>query len=167
MASYTQESTSPGEDSEVPITRLYREVVDGHDDVTDRAGPAKDSRAMDLLNAVNETVFEDNPVDFNRSVVRNELDTILLVLIALGDTETHGRGLIQTIDDLMGMEFSPGSVYPELHTFEEEGTVRKQELVRSKEYQVADDTAVRDRIEEARNQHLVLGAFFARVLDEL
>ena len=64
------------------------------------------------------------------------------------------------LEAVFGADLSPGVVYPRLHELEEEGLLEVQELVRTKEYRIADGERVRERIEGAMRQHLALAAVF-------
>lgn len=105
--------------------------------------------------------------EFDESVVKQNLDEILLSLIALRCEGTHGKALIEDLANLFGADLSPGTVYPRLHDIENEDVLEMYELVRTKEYAVADETAAKDRIETAMHQHLCLGLFLSAALEEL
>jgi DNA-binding PadR family transcriptional regulator len=88
------------------------------------------------------------------------------MLVALRDSDTHGKGLMEDLETVFDADLSPGTVYPRLHDLDDD-LLRVQELVRTKEYRIDDDEDARDRIEEAMRQHLALGFFFYAARDEL
>jgi DNA-binding PadR family transcriptional regulator len=119
-----------------------------------------------VLTSVTNTLFDD-PFAFDESVVKGNLDEILLMLVALRDSDTHGKGLMEDLETVFDADLSPGTVYPRLHDLDDDDLLRVQELVRTKEYRIDDDEDARDRIEEAMRQHLALGFFFYAARDEL
>jgi len=85
----------------------------------------------------------------------------------LSDGSTHGKGLMGDLSTVFGVRLSPGTVYPKLHDLEEAGILEMHELVRTKEYRIADAEAARDRVEGSLQQHFALGAIFNSALDEI
>lgn len=148
----------------VSVSRLYREMVGGT--AGEDAGSIE-QRSEAVLESVTDSLFEDEAFDFEESVVKANLDEILLLLVAMRDSETHGKGLMEDLETVFDAELSPGTVYPRLHELEEDGSLRVQELVRTKEYRIDDEARCRDRVESAMRQHLALGFFFRAALDEL
>jgi hypothetical protein len=129
--------------------------------VEDPASPAQ------LLDSVSDALFPESRVELDESVVKGNLEAVLLALVATQDRNTHGKGLMETLSTSFGADFSPGTVYPCLHDLEEEGCLETRELVRTKEYAVHDDDLSREHIQAAAQQHLALGAFLKRVSDNL
>ena len=105
--------------------------------------------------------------EFRDQLVKESLDELLVVLVALSDGSTHGKGLMGELADVFGVRLSPGTVYPTLHDLEADGVLEMHELVRTKEYRIADAEAAQDRIEQARKQHFALGTVFNRALEEI
>jgi DNA-binding PadR family transcriptional regulator len=99
--------------------------------------------------------------------VKGDLGEILLTLVAGRSSETNGKRLMEDLSRVFGAELSPGTVYPKLHDFEEEDLLERHELVRTKEYQLDDPEACRERITQEMRQHLVLGLFYYRALEDL
>ncbi|MFC6938733.1 PadR family transcriptional regulator [Salinirubellus sp. GCM10025818] len=147
--------------SSVTVEMLYRELSGENSSVTQPESPEL------LLEAVSDALFPDSAVDLDESVVKGNLDAVLLALVATQDRNTHGKGLMETLSTSFGADFSPGTVYPCLHDLEDEGCLETRELVRTKEYAIHDDEMSQERIEAAAQQHLALGAFLKRVSDNI
>lgn len=148
-------------DGGVTVEMLYRELSGENSIVEEPQSPDV------LLEAVSDALFPDSSVGLDESVVKGNLEAVLLALVATQDRNTHGKGLMETLSTSFGADFSPGTVYPCLHDLEEEGCLETRELVRTKEYAVQDEERSRDHIEAAARQHLALGAFLKRVSDNL
>jgi hypothetical protein len=147
-------------ESSVTVEMLYRELSSGSE-----AGEI--SSPSTLLDDVSNALFPGEEVSLDESVVKGNLDAVLLALVATQDHNTHGKGLMETLATAFGAEFSPGTVYPSLHDLEEEGCLETRELVRTKEYAVDDEELSRERVAAAARQHLLLGAFLQQVAGEL
>ena len=145
----------------VTVEMLYRELSGENSSVSDPESPEL------LLEAVSDALFPDSSVDLDESVVKGNLEAVLLALVATQERNTHGKGLMETLSTSFGADFSPGTVYPCLHELEDEGCLETRELVRTKEYAVHDEDMSRERIEAAAQQHLALGAFLKRVSDNV
>lgn len=115
------------------------------------------SRLQQVLSYALNTLFSDTDFRFSEHVVKQNLDEVLLMLIALREDGTHGKGLMDDLGIHFQSRLSPGTVYPRLHELEERGLLDRQEMVRTKEYLIADDEQVRAHLEHAMAQHLTLG----------
>lgn len=117
-----------------------------------------------------KSVFADLPTTgksgFDEAIVKENLEAVLLVLISIRNG-AHGKRLMGDLSDFFDAQLSPGTVYPRLHDLEAAGILQVHELVRTKEYTIADETGARERIERAMRQHLTLGAVFRASLDHL
>jgi cell division ATPase FtsA len=149
----------------VSVEQLYQELTDVEASGTDDAGPGH--RSEQIVDSVTEQLFPDRSFRFEEELVKNSLDEVLLVLVALRDGETHGKGLMEDLSQLFDARLSPGTVYPRLHELEEADVLEMHELVRTKEYRIDDLQETRDRIESAMTQHLALGFVFYSALEEL
>jgi hypothetical protein len=147
--------------SGVTVEMLYRELSGENSSVSDPESPEL------LLEAVSDALFPNSSVALDESVVKGNLEAVLLALVATQDRNTHGKGLMETLSTSFGADFSPGTVYPCLHDLEDEGCLETRELVRTKEYAVHDEDLARGHIETAAQQHLALGAFLKRVSDNI
>lgn len=146
----------------VSVGRLYQEMVGG----VAETGDAVEQRSETILSSVIESLFDDE-FEFDEETVKANLDEILLMLVALRESQTHGKGLMEDLEQVFGAQLSPGTVYPRLHELEEQGILQVQELVRTKEYRIDDPEMCREQVEGAMRQHLALGFFFKAALDEL
>lgn len=164
MASNAKDISVGGPDDEggISVRRLYREIADAEGSGV-RLAPEQQAEA--IVDSVVATLF-DEPFAFDESMVKGDLDEILVLLVALRDGETHGKGLMEDLATIFDARLSPGTVYPRLHELEAEGTLEMQELVRTKEYRVDDVEALTTRTERAMRQHLALGFFFYTALKE-
>ena len=147
--------------SNVTVDMLYRELSGENSSVTEPESPDL------ILEAVSDALFPDSSVGLDESVVKGNLEAVLLALVATQDRNTHGKGLMETLSTSFGADFSPGTVYPCLHELEDEGCLETRELVRTKEYAIHDEESSQERIEAAAQQHLALGAFLKRVSDSV
>lgn len=152
----------------VSVDRLYRELVGNiEEDATDAEGETTDQRTEQMLTAVLDTLFPDEPFAFEEDLVKGNLDEILILLVAMRETDTHGKGLMEDLSLLFDARLSPGTVYPQLHDLDEDGILEMYELVRTKEYRVDDLELAKERVHAAMRQHLALGFFFFAALAEL
>jgi hypothetical protein len=148
---------------EADISRLYAEVT-GSDPAPGPEGPAQ--AADGLLEDVLDGLLTDDGFSFDEDTVKANLAEILLSLVAHRSAETNGKRLMEDLSRVFDADLSPGTVYPQLHDATEAGLLERHELVRTKEYHVSDEAAVRERIGEQMRQHLVLGLFYYRAVEE-
>jgi hypothetical protein len=160
--------TSLGGDDGVTLGQLYNELRSG-DVISDTDGvrlvPEQHSEAV--LEDVTSTLFGQSGFQFRESVVKENLDEILLLLVAHRSSETNGKSLMSDLAAVFDTRLSPGTLYPQLHELEDEGLLQAQELVRTKEYRIDDEEALAERVTAAAEQHLTLGLFFHAALEEL
>ena len=162
------QETGPTATSDVTVDQLYEELN------SLRAEPpemnvrmAPEQRSELILEHVQQTLFDDSAFAFDESTVKANLEEILLVLIAHRSSNANGKNLMGDLTTIFGTRLSPGTVYPQLHDLEDDGTLRVQELVRTKEYEIDDDDALAERVSAAMEQHLALGLFLRTALAEL
>jgi len=160
--------TSLGSDDGVTLGQLYNELRSG-DVISDTDGvrlvPEQHSEAV--LEDVTSTLFGQSGFQFRESVVKENLEEILLLLVAHRSSETNGKSLMSDLAAVFDTRLSPGTLYPQLHDLEDEGLLQAQELVRTKEYRIDDEDALAERVTAAAEQHLTLGLFFHAALEEL
>lgn len=113
-----------------------------------------------------DAILPTEDVAFSDAIIKENLDDILLVLITLHG-EAHGKELLSDLSQQLGVQLSPGTVYPSLHHLEDEEILSMQTKVRTKEYSINDEEAVRSMIEETMLQHLAFGMFLYAVLPRL
>lgn len=142
------------------LARL-RSEIDGSG-ASDEDGPAQ--VADEQLAAAIDTAYPDTDIWFEEAFVKRNLEEILLALVAGRSVEANGSRLQGDLERLFGADLSPGTVYPELYDIEESGLLERQELVRTKEYSVADRESVREALAAEMEQQLALGLFYRRCL---
>jgi hypothetical protein len=153
------------------VNTLIQELSAGNDAGIEAASPDAPSAGQEIdpervLASVMETLDVEESFQFDEEIVKQNLDEILVALIALRDG-THGKALIDDLSRLFDAELSPGTVYPRLHDIESDDVLAMHELVRTKEYSVDDQEAAEERIEQAMFHHLALGLFLHDSLEEL
>jgi hypothetical protein len=153
------------------VNTLIEELSAGKDAGIEAMSPEAPSAGGEIdpdqvLSSVMERLAVEDSFGFDDEIVKQNLDEILIALIALRDG-THGKALIDDLSRLFEAQLSPGTVYPRLHEIEGDDVLSMHELVRTKEYSVDDSDAARDQIEQAMYHHLALGLFLHDSLDEL
>ncbi|OLZ39724.1 PadR family transcriptional regulator [Natrinema saccharevitans] len=119
----------------------------------------------ELMEQVNGALPTDE-VQFDEAIIKENLDEILLMLIALHE-ETHGKELLSDLTHLFGAQLSPGTVYPSLHNLEDEDVLSMHAKVRTKEYSIDDEEYVRATVERTMVQHLAFGLLLYAFLPRL
>jgi hypothetical protein len=147
------------------VDRLYEELRAEDDDATVRFAPEQSLEPV--LDRVLDGLFGEERVRLDEAVVKEDLDEILLLLIAGRESDRHGKALIGDLTTVFDTHLSPGTVYPRLHELDERGTLDVKPLVRTKEYEIADDEAMVDSVEATMRQHLAMGLFLRAALAEL
>ncbi|SEO35040.1 transcriptional regulator, PadR family [Halorientalis persicus] len=153
-----------------PLVNTLIQELSAGDDLEaaspDAPGTGQEDDPEQVLSSVMERLAVEESFEFDDEIVKQNLDEILIALIALRDG-THGKALIDDLSRLFDAQLSPGTVYPRLHDIEGDDVLSMHELVRTKEYSVADEDAARSQIEQAMYHHLALGLFLHDSLDEL
>jgi hypothetical protein len=145
------------------LEQLYDELDGGQPEV--RLAP--DQRMEVILDRVLDGLFDGDEFRFDESVVKQNLDELLLLLVAGRSSDRHGKALMADLTSVFDAHMSPGTVYPRLHDLEEAGVLNVQPLVRTKEYELADEAAVEERVEAAMEQHLAMGLLLRAAATEL
>lgn len=135
-------------------------VADSLDDAVETA----DDRSARAVSAALDELGLPRTFRFDEDRVKANLDDLLLALVHLRGEETHGKGLMSDLARLFDTNASPGTVYPRLHDLADEGLLEAVELVRTKEYHLADEGTVRTRLHRSMRQHLALAAVFEAAL---
>jgi hypothetical protein len=125
---------------------------------------APDQEAEAILNRV-LTQLDRPGYQFDEAAVKSTLAELLVALVNCCDQDTNGKRLMGDLATVFDTRLSPGTVYPQLHSLEDQGLLRSQELVRTKEYQIADTDVAYSLIETAMLRHQVLGLFFEGALE--
>jgi hypothetical protein len=155
----TAKADSPASTTPADTRRLLRSVD----------GTERDTTPEAVMSAVAGDLFDGDVDDVSvpRELVTHTLDELLLALVALCEDGTHGTGLMENVGHLFDVDPSPGTVYPRLHNLESGGTLARHDMVKTKQYDVADRGAAADRVERAMYQHLAVGLFLREALEEL
>jgi pyoverdine/dityrosine biosynthesis protein Dit1 len=147
----------PSEEESIEISRLRAELDDGAQ--TDEADFSAVASVTDRSTFSDEFTFDDDHV-------KGALDALLVMLVMLRSSETHGKQLIEDLDEQFDTALSPGTVYPRLHDLCEDGVLNRRELVRTKEYTIEDPEQARTTLAESARQHLALGLAFRTALED-
>lgn len=102
----------------------------------------------------------------DRTFVSEYLDE-LIIAILLNHKEANGMDIIREFGHLFGVQLSPGTVYPHLHSLEEEGILECRECVQTKEYRIADQQTARTYLELTLAQLSCLSGFIDDALGAL
>jgi DNA-binding transcriptional ArsR family regulator len=103
--------------------------------------------------------------NLDRSFVSDYLDE-LIIAILLRCGEANGMDLIREFTHCFGVQFSPGTVYPHLHSLEEQGILARRERVQTKEYRIDDELAAREYLDSTETQLVCLGEFLRPIIQE-
>lgn len=147
------------------LGRLQRDVVrSDSDDPTVRVAP---DQQMELARNSVAEALSGNEVSLDEETIKQNLDEILLLLVAGRSSDSHGKALMSDLVSIFGAHISPGTIYPRLHELEESGQLSLHELVHTKEYDIDDEEAFLRRVESSMEQHFAMALFFEAALDEL
>ena len=133
----------------------------------DEAADADAGSSEEIVADVREQLSGGQAFRFDEDLIKESLDDLLLVLIALQDGGAHGKGLMSDLANHFDAHLSPGTIYPRLHDLKEEGLLEVHELVKTKKYSIADAEQVRRRIEQTLQHHIAIGSVFQASLDEI
>ena len=97
-------------------------------------------------------------VQLDRPFASEYLDELIIAILFRCD-EANGMDIIREFTHRFGIQFSPGTVYPHLHTLEEEGVLACRECVQTKEYRINDTEAVREYLDSVLVQLSCLTQF--------
>ncbi|WP_254837784.1 PadR family transcriptional regulator [Natronomonas marina] len=153
-----QRPTERTETDSVSLSSLRAEM-DGTVDADD------ETAVSEIASAADRSVLSEE-FSFQEERIKGSLDELLVVLAGVRSSDTHGKQLIEDLDDQFDTSLSPGTVYPRLHDLCDEGVLERRELVRTKEYTIDDPEAARETIAESARQHLALGLAFKAALEE-
>lgn len=133
-------------------------------------GESDEDPAAETAAILSETArFNDgtDTLGIDDGLVKQSLDELLVMLVALRTNDTHGKGIMSDINRFFGTQLSPGTVYPALHDLEDRDLLEVHELVQTKEYFLGDEAAATAAVREAMEQHLGMGLLFQQMLDEI
>ena len=133
----------------------------------DEAASADADSSEEIVADVREQLSGEQTFRFDEDLIKESLDDLLLVLIALKDGGAHGKGLMGDLANHFDAHLSPGTIYPRLHDLKQEGLLEVHELVKTKRYSIADTERARRRIEQTLQHHIAIGSVFQASLDEI
>jgi DNA-binding PadR family transcriptional regulator len=146
-----------GTGDSIPVSRLCAELDD--------ESRTNDPAVSDVVAEVESALLDADSFTFQKDHFKSSLDELLLALVALRSSDTHGKQLLDDLEAELDADLSPGTVYPRLHGLCDEDLLERRELVRTKEYTLADGSAAHERVSEAARQHLALGLFLRTAAD--
>ena len=149
-----------GEGESITVSQLRAEL-----NGTGR-GDTPASAVSEVVSEVETSLFGDETFGFEETHVKSSLDELLLSLVALRTTDTHGKQLLDDLAEEFDTILSPGTVYPRLHELCDEDVLQQRELVKTKEYTLEDAADAEARVAEAARQHLALGMILRATLEE-
>ena len=150
--------------SEEALRNLVGEL-DGVENADSRTDPTERTEAV--VEETADAIFDGGRLAVDEGLVKQSLPELLTALVELRTSETHGKGVMDDLEEFFGVDLSPGTVYPVLHDLEEEGLLSMHELVQTKEYSVEDPKATAEMLRRTMGQHLALGLVFRRALEDL
>lgn len=154
-----------GTNEETAAALLERLQSSGALDGETEEDPAADTAA--ILTETARSINGTDQLDVDDGLVKQSLDELLVMLIALRTNDAHGKGIMGDVNRFFGTQLSPGTVYPTLHDLEERGLLEVHELVQTKEYFLRDEAAAREAVREAMRQHLAMGFLFQQMVEEI
>ena len=159
MSSNGRRLSTEDTDSDSIEPSSLRTELDGTDGESDAATVSA------VASTADRSVFSDR-FAFDDDRIKGALDELLVMLIGIRSSGTHGTQLIDDLEGQFDTALSPGTVYPRLHDLCDEGVLERRELVRIKEYTISDPEDARETIAESARQHLALGLAFKTALEE-
>lgn len=161
MTMETPTVSEPSENSQsVTVSQLQAEL---------RGGGATDESATaiaDIVADVEGALFEGESFSFDEEHVKSSLDELLVSLVAVRTSDTHGKQLLDDLAEEFDTILSPGTVYPRLHDLCDADVLEQRELVKTKEYTLDDVETARENVVDAARQHLALGMVLHAALQE-
>ena len=126
------------------IDALLREVTDRDEQQSDHTAtsPATDG----TLDPDRSGSHPSAGPRLDRSFASEYLDELIIAILFRCE-EANGMDIIREFTHRFGVQFSPGTVYPHLHTLEEEGVLDCRECVQIKEYRIDDHEAAREYLD--------------------
>ncbi|MFC7231537.1 PadR family transcriptional regulator [Saliphagus sp. GCM10025308] len=123
-------------------------------------------RDLEEMMAQVVSVLPAEDVRFEDALLKENLDEVLLMLVALHDG-ANGKELLSTLATYFDVQLSPGIVYPALHDLEDEAFLEMHPMVRTKEYSISNEDHVRATLEATMVQHLAFGLLLSAFLPRL
>ena len=121
----------------------------------------------EVLTDTERSIEDADRLRVDHGLVTQSLEELLLMLVGLRTNDASGKGIMEDLDRFLGVQPSPGTVYPTLHDLEERGLLDVHELVQTKEYLIDDEGAAAQALQEAARQHHAMGQLFQRALEDI
>lgn len=106
-------------------------------------------------------------VDISDAQVKDSLQELLIAFVAVSETDTHGKRLMNDLSNALGTNVSPGTMYPELHGLNEEGIFEQYELVRRKVYEIGDEQSAKEQLLESVQAHFLIAQILYAAVQDL
>jgi hypothetical protein len=146
--------------SESISVKALREELQNIEDSQD-----SETVVSETVSEVETLLFGSEEFSYEEAHIKSSLKELLISLVALRNSDTHGKQLLDDLGEQFDTMLSPGTVYPKLHDLCEDGTLNQRELVKTKEYVLSDSEEARSEVATAARQHLALGMVFRAVLE--
>ena len=134
--------------TDTEIEALLREFTDRAEQQFEQSATAPDGSARG----------RPREASLDRSFASEYLDE-LIISVLFRCEEANGMDIIREFAHRFGVQFSPGTVYPHLHSLEEEGVLACHERVQTKEYTIDDPEAAREYLDSTLTQLACLQRF--------
>jgi DNA-binding PadR family transcriptional regulator len=121
----------------------------------------------EILTETERSIEDADRLRVDHGLVTQSLEELLLMLVGLRTNDASGKGIMEDLDRFLGVQPSPGTVYPTLHDLEERGLLDVHELVQTKEYLIDDEGAAAQALREAARQHRAMGQLFQRAVEDI
>ncbi|PSP46982.1 PadR family transcriptional regulator [Halobacteriales archaeon QH_7_69_31] len=121
----------------------------------------------EILTETERSIEDADPLQIDHGLVTQSLEELLLMFVGLRTNDASGKGIMEDLDRFLGVQPSPGTVYPTLHDLDERGLLDVHELVQTKEYLIDDEGAAAQALREAARQHRAMGQLFQRALEDI
>lgn len=159
METPTQSEASEEEQS-VTVSQLRAELQNSGTEVQSETAIA------DIVTDVESALFGGERFSFDEEHVKSSLDELLVSLVAIRSSDTHGKQLLDDLAEEFDTILSPGTVYPRLHDLCDAEVLEQRELVKTKEYALADPDTAHSNVAAAARQHLALGMVLHAALEQ-
>lgn len=117
-----------------------------------------DNAVENLLQDSAQQLFgvDAKQIDINDEQVKDSLKELLIAFVAVSETDTNGKKLMNDLSSALGTSVSPGTMYPELHRLNDDGIFEQYELVRRKIYEIGDKQEAEECLLESIQAHFLI-----------
>ncbi len=124
-----------------------------------------------LENLESEEVFERFKGLISEETLSEDIKNIcleeLVLLVIAYNGETSGKQLMELLEENINLELSSGSMYPLLHKLEDRGLLEKHEYVKSKKYEINEDSEALEFIKKKMHNILNILLMMKFIYDNL